>query len=54
MCEFNQECSEFFKTTIETLIVEGIEKGELIQESIKLVAGLLAVEKGFLMLPNEV
>lgn len=50
MCEFNQECSQFFKNTIETLILEGIEKGELIQESIKLVAGLLAVEKGFLMI----
>ncbi len=50
MCEFNQECSQFFKNTIETLIAEGIEKGELIQESTKLVTGLLAVEKGFLMI----
>ena len=51
MCEFNQECSQFFKTTIETLIVEGIEKGELIKDSLKLIIELLAVEKGFL---NEI
>jgi AcrR family transcriptional regulator len=50
MCGFNQECSQFFKTTIEELIVEGIKKGEIIKDSLKLISGLLAVEKGFLMI----
>ena len=50
MSEFNKECSTFFKTTIEKLIQEGIEKGEIIEDSLKLVGGFLAVEKGFLMI----
>jgi AcrR family transcriptional regulator len=50
MCDFNKECSVFFKTTIEKLIEEGIKKGELIEKSLKLTAGFLAVEKGFLMI----
>ena len=50
MSEFNKECSVFFKTTIEKLIKEGITKGEIIEDSLKLVGGLLAVEKGFLMI----
>ncbi|MCD4758709.1 MAG: TetR/AcrR family transcriptional regulator [Arcobacteraceae bacterium] len=50
MSEFNKECSVFFKTTIEKLIKEGITKGEIIEDSLKLVGGFLAVEKGFLMI----
>jgi len=50
MYEFNNECSLFFKNTIERLLLEGIEKGEIIKDSLKLVTGFLAVEKGFLML----
>jgi len=50
MCSFNQECSKFFRLTIENLIKEGIEKGEIIEDSLKLISGLLAIEKGFLMI----
>jgi len=50
MCEFNQECSSFFRTTIEKLITEGIQKGEIIKKSLKLVSGFWALEKGFLMI----
>ncbi len=50
MCSFNQECSQFFRLTIENLIKEGIEKGEIIEDSLKLISGLLAIEKGFLMI----
>jgi len=50
MCEFNQECSSFFRATIEKLITEGIQKGEIVKESLKLVSGFWALEKGFLMI----
>ncbi len=50
MCEFNQECSNFFRSTIEKLIIEGINKGEIIKDSLKLVSGFWALEKGFLMI----
>lgn len=50
MCEFNNECSLFFKATIEKLLLEGIEKGEIMNDSLKLVNGFLAIEKGFLMI----
>lgn len=50
MCEFNQECSSFFRSTIEQLITEGINKGEIIKESLRLVSGFWALEKGFLMI----
>lgn len=50
MKSFNLECSSFFRTILTLLIEDGISKGELKQESIKLIEGLLAVEKGFLLI----
>ena len=50
MRDFNGECASFFRTIIKSLIEEGIQKGELKKESLKLVEGLLAVEKGFLII----
>ena len=50
MCEFDNECGVFFKAILEKFIVDGITKGELIESSKDLIDGLLAVEKGFLVI----
>jgi len=50
MCNFNIECAIFFKNCITKIIEEGINKNELIEEANNLVNGLLAVEKGFLLI----
>ena len=50
MCDFDNECADFFKTILNLFIKDGITKGELIESSINLVDGLLAVEKGFLII----
>lgn len=50
MCSFNNECGDFFKTIFATLIKEGVDKDELIPESLNLVNGLMAIEKGFLVI----
>jgi len=50
MYAFNQECSHFFKETIEIFITEGIKKGEIIKDALALINGLLALKKGFLMI----
>ncbi|MGK0256284.1 MAG: TetR/AcrR family acrAB operon transcriptional repressor, partial [Arcobacteraceae bacterium] len=50
MCEFDNECGVFFKSVLEIFVQEGIKKGELTDVSKDLVDGLLAVEKGFLVI----
>ena len=50
MCKFDNECAVFFKSILTQFIEDGIFKGELIESSKNLVAGLLAVEKGFLII----
>lgn len=50
MCDFDNECGVFFKSILEIFIQDGIKKGELIESSQNLVEGLLAVEKGFLVI----
>ncbi len=50
MCSFNNECGNFFKVIFAALIKEGVDKNELIPESLKLVNGLMAIEKGFLVI----
>ncbi len=50
MCEFDNECGVFFKSILEIFINDGIKKGELIESSKDLIDGLLAVEKGFLVI----
>ena len=50
MTKFDSECGAFFKSILETFINEGIKKGELIESSQNLVEGLLALEKGFLVI----
>ncbi len=49
MCSFDNECGEFFKTKLHAIVQEGIDKGELLGSAINLVEGLLATEKGFLV-----
>lgn len=50
MCSFNNECGNFFKSILTMLIKEGVAKDELIKESLGLINGLMAVEKGFLVI----
>lgn len=50
MCKFNNECSSFFRAELEKIILEGIKKGELIESSTNFIEGLLALEKGFLLI----
>lgn len=50
MCNFNNECAMFFKNCITKIIEEGINNNELIDEANNLINGLLAVEKGFLLI----
>ena len=50
MAVFNKECSFLLKNIPSSMIQEGINKNELKDNSIKLVNGLLALEKGFLVL----
>lgn len=50
MLQFNKECSLFLKGLLEKFIKEGIEKKELVSNSIHFIAGLNAIEKGFLFL----
>jgi len=46
MIHFQTECFEYYFHWIETIIKEGIGKGEIIKESQKLVKGLFAIGEG--------
>jgi AcrR family transcriptional regulator len=46
MKEFNCSSNEFFNTLLSQVLKEGIDKGELLPESINLSDGLLIFEKG--------
>lgn len=50
MCDFDSECGVFFRSILEIFVHDGIKKGELIDVSKDLIDGLLAVEKGFLVI----
>lgn len=50
MCEFNLECTGFLSSMLKLVIEDGIRKNEIIKESIDLVGGLLATEKGFMII----
>jgi len=50
MRDFNNECGSFLRNIISLLIQEGINKGELKDQSIDLIEGLIALEKGFLII----
>lgn len=50
MAFFNRECSNFFKTILMQYFQEGVEKKELKKESLNLIEGIIATEKGFLIL----
>lgn len=46
MLDFNTNCNTFFRTQLEKVIKEGIDKGELIPESLEFCGGLMIFEKG--------
>ena len=50
MCQFDNECGVFFKSILTTFVEDGISKGDIIESSKNLIEGLLAVEKGFLVI----
>lgn len=50
MRDFNNECGSFLRNIISLLIQEGINKGELKEQAIDLIEGLIALEKGFLII----
>jgi len=50
MCSFDNECGVFFKSILTAFVEDGIEKGDIIESSKDLIEGLLAVEKGFLVI----
>lgn len=49
MNDFNRECSSFFKQILTDIIQDGIDKGELVPESVNLIGGLMAADKGLLL-----
>lgn len=50
MNKFNKSIDEFFLLELEKVIKDGISKGELKEESMSLVRGLLTYEKGLALL----
>jgi AcrR family transcriptional regulator len=50
MCNFNTICTSFLKDILITVVNEGIKNGELKKESLNLVEGLIATERGFLLI----
>lgn len=50
MCNFNTLCTGFLKDILITVVNEGIKNGELKKESLNLVEGLIATERGFLLI----
>ncbi len=47
---FNNKCTALLKEILSSIITEGINKNELKENSLKLINGLIAIEKGFLVL----
>lgn len=50
MCEFNTSCKVFLDIQLRKIIQDGIDKKELIPESMTLAEGLLVFEKGLALL----
>lgn len=50
MVKFNQECTDLLRKILISIMEEGINKGELKEESLFFVDSLLAAEKGFLLM----
>ncbi len=50
MYKFNAECTDFIKSILFLIIKEGIRKGEIAEQSVDLIDGLLAAEKGFMII----
>ena len=50
MLEFNRECADFIKNTLEDIIEEGIKKGEIKDVSRNLVDGIIKSERGYMVM----
>lgn len=50
MSKFNNECGSFSQIILRQIIEEGVRKGEIIEKSIKMIDGLIAAEKGFMLI----
>ena len=50
MYDFNNSCSVFFKTQLEVIIQEGIDKNELLPIANDFVDGLMVFEKGLVLM----
>jgi TetR/AcrR family acrAB operon transcriptional repressor len=50
MIEFNRECSNFIRNTLEDIIEEGINKGEINEVSRNLIDGIMCAERGYMVI----
>ena len=50
MIEFNRECSNFIRNTLEDIIEEGINKGEINEVSRNLIDGIMSAERGYMVI----
>ena len=50
MIEFNRECSNFIRNTLEDIIEEGINKGEINEVSRNLIDGIMRAERGYMVI----
>jgi len=50
MSEFNKECTDFIQQILKLIIQDGIAKGELKPVAEHLISGMLATERGFLVM----
>ena len=50
MIEFNRECSNFIRNTLENIIEEGINKGEINEVSRNLIDGIMRAERGYMVI----
>ena len=50
MIEFNRECSNFIRNTLEDIIEEGINKGEINEVSRNLIDGIMRSERGYMVI----
>lgn len=47
---FNTQCSDFLKNILKDILEDGIKKGEIVDKSIDLAGGLLALERGYIVM----
>lgn len=50
MHTFNSECNDFINKLLTDIIIEGINKGEIIPSADKHINGMMAAERGFMLM----